>query len=392
MNSYKFRLPNYFAQSVRKEIGQLYASVAIADLALAIVTLFEPIFLYSIVGLSIPQILIFNGIAYAVYIVLIPFGAKIATLYGYAHGILFSIPFQILFWIFLYAGQDNISLLFIAPVLYGIEKSLYWPSFHASVARFAQDEQRGREFGVLYFIVNAVSIIGPFIGGFLSEKFGVRITFVFASAIYVCSFIPLFMKAEVFVPKVYQYRDTWKLYKEFPRKFLGYIGFGEEMLLLNIWPIYVYVIVVGYEKIGLLVTVATLIGTVLGLYVGKITDQYSKRVLIKIGAFFYFLFWVFRTIALSPISVFAAETFSRTSKDLVFIPLSTLTYERAEATHIMPYIVFFEQSLAVGKLIAAILGAGIFTLVTVILGFSLSVGFMVLFVIAGLFSLFYMFI
>lgn len=380
---FKLRLPPYFSQNLRIQIQEMYASVAIADFAGAIVAIFEPIFLYSVIHLSIPQILLLNGLTYLVYIFAIPFGARISSKYGYAHGILFSIPFQILFWVFMYAGKEHPGLLLIGFILYGIEKSLYWPAFHASVSRFAADVQRGREFSVLYAIVNIVSIMGPFFGGVLSQYFGVRLAFVVASAIYALSFAPLFVNKEIFVPKLYEYKDTLELYKNFPKKSLGYMGFGEEMLLLNFWPVYIYVVVKGYEKIGALVTLATLIATIIALYIGKITDQLSKRMLIKIGALFYSLFWFFRIIAQSVAAVFFADSFSRTSKDLVFIPLSTVTYERANATHIMPYAVFYEQSLSIGKLISAILGAILF---------YFTGSYVVLFIQAGLFSLLYMFI
>src|SRR5581483_2926458 len=105
----------------------------------------------------------FNGIVYTIYLFGIIFGGKIAARYGYAHGILFSIPFAVLYWVFLYAGQDNIHLLWIAPIFYGIEKSLYWPAFDASVSRFAKKQQLGREYSVLYAVINTVSIIGPFL-------------------------------------------------------------------------------------------------------------------------------------------------------------------------------------------------------------------------------------
>ncbi len=389
--NYKFRLPRYFAEDVRTEIREMYASVAIADFAMAIVAIFEPIFLYSVMHLSIPQILLLNALAYAVYILLIPLGAKISSKFGYAHGILFSIPFQILFWVFLYIGQGHPMFLIIGFIFYGLDKSLYWPAFHADVTRFTADQQRGREFSMLYAIVNLVAIAGPFIGGLLSQNFGIRIAFVLASAIYACSFIPLFVKKEVFTPKTYNYSDTLQFYKTFPKKALGYLGFGEEIILLNVWPVFLFVVVEGYEKVGALVTVATLLAALMSLYIGKITDSSSKHVLLKLGTFFYFLIWLFRLLALTPYTVFAADSLSRTSKDMNFIPLSTLTYERAEQSHkTLAYIVFFEQSLSIGKLSSALLGALLFWLVTSVWGFSLTAGFMVLFVQAALYSLWYM--
>lgn len=388
----KLRLPHYLSQTVRHEISELFYSTAIADFAIAVISLFEPIFLYSVLHFPLKLVLLFMGAIYAFYIILIPWGAKVSSRYGYKHAILFSIPFQILYWLFLFGSKDYFTLIYWAPLFYAIEKALFWPAFHASVARFARHGQRGREFSILYAIINLVTILGPFLGGFLLERFGFWATFFAGSGLYACSFIPLFLTKEVFVPKLYQFRDTWQLYKNSPKKFLGYMGFGEELLVLNIWPIFIFIIVgANYESTGGLVTIATLVATVLALYVGKISDLYSKRVLIKIGAFFYFLVWLARLVANNFWNVFFIDSLSRTSKDLVFIPLSTVTYERAEANHVLPYVVFFEQSLSVGKFLSAMLGIGIIGIAG-LFGFSLNAQFMILFILAGLFSLLYMFV
>ncbi len=377
----KLRLPRYFAVAISQQIGELYASTAIADLAIALVLLFEPIFLYDVLGFSVIEVLLFFAAVYALYIVLIPFGAKIISRYGYDHGIFFSIPFQIIFWVLLFGAQDNFKLIYFAPLAFAIEKSLFWPSFHAIVARFARDGQRGREFSVLYAIVNLMQIGGPFVGGLLAEHYGLGATLIVASLIYSCSFIPLFLTREVFTPRIYKFRDTWQLYKTYPLKFIGYMGFGEELLALTIWPIFIYTVVSDYQDLGALVTVSTLVATILALYIGKVTDLHSKRLMIKIGSFFYGLVWLARLIVTTAFGVFAVDALSRTSKDLVFIPLSTVTYERAEASHILPYVVFFEQSLSIGKFLAAVVG---------IIVFALTGSFVALFIAAAVFSLLYM--
>jgi hypothetical protein len=123
---------------------------------------------------------------------------------------------------------------------------------------------------------------------------------------------------------------------------------------------------------------------IVGLYVGKISDRPGgKSLLLKAGSIFYFVTWVGRVVANTFFSIFAIDSASRISKEIVFIPLSAVTYERAENGKIMPYVVFFEQSLAIGKLLAVILGFIIFA----------STGsFLAVFILAGLFSLLYMFI
>lgn len=384
-----FHFPRYFSKSVREEIGELYISSAISNLALSVVMLFEPIFLYAILGFTIPQVLLFMSVTYGAYIVLIPWGGKIASLYGYKHAIAMSVPFQILYWMLLLVSKDNHSLAYLAALAFAVQKTLYWPGFHALMARYTNHEQVGREFGMAYAITSIAQIIGPLVGGVLSQKFGMTATFVSASVIYCCSVLPLFRVKEIFIPKEYKFADTIQVFRDYPRKFLGYLGFGEELLVLTIWPIFIFIIVRNYEETGLLATIASFSAAVLAIIIGKITDQYTKRILIKIGAFLTSLVWLARMIVTNIWNTLVVDTLSRSSKEMCFIPISTVTYIRAENTHVMPYVVFFEQSLAVGKLLACILGMVIFSLFSMI---SLSAGFVALFILAGFFSLLYMFI
>jgi MFS family permease len=384
-----FHLPHYFSKSVRKEIGELYAHSAIGNLALSIVMLFEPIYLWSVLNFTVIQILLFMAVTYSVYIVFIAWGGKLASIYGYKHAIAMSIPFQVLYWMMLLVAKDNTSLAFVAAIVFGLQKSLYWPAFHSLMARYADQGQVGREFGVVYALISISHILGPFIGGFLSQKFGMTATFITASVIYCCSLFPLFTAKEIFIPKPYRFRDTWQLYKDYPKKFLGYLGFGEELLVLTIWPIFIYIIVSNYQETGMLATIASFVAALLAIIVGKITDQYGKRILIKLGAFMTALVWFIRPIASGIWNTLTVDTMSRSSKEICFIPISTVTYIRAENTHVVPYVVFFEQSLAIGKLLACFLGMILFAIFGAM---SLHAGFVVLFMLGGLFSLLYMFI
>lgn len=378
-----FHLPHYFSKSVREEIGELYAHSAIANMASSMMLLFEPIFLYAVLGFSVNQVLLFTAIVYAVYIIMIPYGGKVASQLGYKHAIAFSIPFQLIYWMMLIVSQQNSSWAYWAAIFYGLSKTFYWPGFHSLMARYADRGQVGREFGVVYSLISLTFIAGPFLAGFLSKHFGFTATFIITAIIYALSVLPLFKVKEIFIPKAYFYKDTWELYKSFPKKFLGYLGFGEELLVLNVWPIFIYIIVKDFQSAGALATVASLMAAILALIMGKVTDQYSKRVLIRLGAFFTSIVWLMRTIATNFWNTFFVDTLSRTSKEMAFIPISTVTYIRAESTHVVPYVVFFEQSLSIGKLLACIIG---------IILFSLTGSFMVLFVLGALFSLLYMFV
>ncbi len=379
----KSHLPHYFSNAIQKQMGELFLSTGIADLGIAIILLYEPIFLYTVIRYSVPEVLLFFASVYGLYILILPFGAKIVSRYGYDRGIFFSIPFMIAYWFLLFGSADVRWFIYFAPLAYAIEKSLYWPSFHSIVARFARPGQTGREFSALYAIINLVHIAGPLAGGLLVQRYGFNVAFTVAAAIYFCSFIPLLWSHSSFTTKDYHFHDTWELYKQYPMKFLGYFGFGEELLVLTIWPIFIYLVVSNYAGTGVVVTVATLVSTALALYIGKITDRNNKIALLRSGSFIYALVWLARLVVSTSYGAFIVDALSRTSKDLIFIPLATVTYERAESTDILSYVVGFEQALAFGKFMACVIG---------IIVFTMTGSFAALFITAGVFSLLYMLI
>lgn len=378
-----FHLPKYFSKVLRKEMAELYASSVIANFALAIVTIFEPIFLFSVLHYTVPKVLMFFALVYLCYIVFIPFGGKFASVYGYRHSIVLSVPFQIFFWLALLSSIGHPAAAFLAAPILALQKAFYWPGFHSVMAYYGQTEQVGREFGAIYALENLSLVGGPLLGGIFSQFFGMPAAFLLAAIIYCFSAVPLLMAAEVFIPRIYSFRQTLELYKQYPKKFLGYLGFGDELLVLTVWPIFIYIIAANYKDTGLLAAGASLVATVIALFLGQITDLYTKRILVKIGAFFNAVFWAGRYFCTNFITTFAADSLSRTSRETLFIPLSTLTYIRAEQTHVVPYAVFFEQSLAIGKLTACLIGAALF---------YLTGSFVVLFIVAGGYSLLYMYI
>jgi MFS family permease len=376
-------LPNYFGTGVKKDVSELYRASAVSNFAMSLVSIFEPIFLFSVLHYTVVQVLLFMAVVYAVYIVGIIFGGQIASEYGYRHSIALSVPFQIFYWLALIASIQHPAGAFLAAAMFGVQKSFYWPGFHSVIARYAQNGQMGREFGAAYAINNLSQIGGPLLGGIIGQYVGLPAAFFVAAVIYCFSIIPLLTAKETFSPKNYSYSQTWEMYKNFPKKFLSYLGFGEELLVLTIWPIFIYIIVKNYKDTGLLAGGASLLAAILALLLGNLSDKHTKHRLVKIGTYFNSLFWVAKAFAFNFLTAFALDTASKTAKETLFVPLTTLTYIRAEQTHVVPYAVFFEQSLAIGKLSAALIGA---------LLFSLTGSFVVLFIVAAGYSLLYMYI
>lgn len=349
-------VPHYFSKHPTRGLVELYWSVGMMDFGLAAVVIFEPIFLF-VLGYSLSQIMLFYAAVYLLYILLLPLGGRIIGKIGYEHSIFYSQFFLIAYYIALFAISKYGFFIFVAPVFFAIQKSLYWPSYHADFAVFCQDKQRSREVGGKETISMAMYILGPIAGGFILEKAGFGILFLAASFLFVLSVIPLFRIKEIHDTADFQYKEVFKKMfdKEHRRNFLAYLGFGEELIVLTLWPIFIYTVIKDYLEIGSLVALATLATAILALYLGKICDTYKKESILKTGSFLYAISWITRGFMRNAWQIFSIDTLSRFSKEMLFVPLVAQTYENAKKMGPLEYAVFFEQSLAVGKFLTALL-------------------------------------
>ncbi len=378
-----YNLSALFPHSLSKQVKGLYESVAIMDLALAMVMIFEPIYLLSI-GFDLSQILLFYLAVYALYFVLIPFGARFAKRYGYEKSIMISSPFLIgLYLSFFAAANHNLIWIAVAAVCYAIQKTFYWPGYHADFARFSEQSEESREISNLVVISSIVYIVGPFLSGVIITVLGFKTLFVIVSVLILVSNIPLYMVPEQFTPAPFNYFESYKrlFTKEYWRATFASFGYAEEFVVLVVWPTFVYITVKSFFNVGVVVAAATFVTLLVTLYIGKQTDAAKdKRHILKSGSVLYAFVWFLRFLAQTPVGVFVVDTLSRVTKNIVSVPLVSITYEEARANSVMNRVMVFEMALIIGKILAI--------LVCMFL-WHLTGSYIPLFVFAGLAALLY---
>lgn len=374
----------FFATKISYQVKELYVSSAMINLAVAMVAIFEPIYLYKS-GFSIEQVLYFYLAVYGLYFLTLPLGAKFARRFGYEKAIIISTPFLALFYIFLYLISFDSGFILPAIAAFVLQKTFYWPGYHADLARFGSSSERGREVSNLTAILTIVSIIGPFLGGVLIVLLGFKVLFVVATIIIITSNIPLLLTPEKFTPKSFWYFRSFRrlFYKENRRNFFGFCGFGEEFLSMIIWPIFIFTVVPNFFSIGSIVALSTLATTAILLFVGKMVDinTNDRRSILKIGSVFKSASWFMALLAKGVFGIFLVDSLSRITKDTVVVPMLAMTYDRANETSIMKTIVFFETSLIVGKILVI--------LISLLVLWFISDSFVCLFVLGGIMSILY---
>jgi len=374
----------FFATRLSYQVRELYLSVSIVTLAVAMVAIFEPIYLYQL-GFSLQQILLFYLAVYVLYLVFVPLGAKFARRFGYEKAILVGSPFLALYYIFLFLIPQNPAFVGLAIAVFVLQKMFYWPGYLADFARFGRGSERGRELSNLLLVTMIMSIAGPLLGGALLAAWGFKVLFAVATIIILASNLPLLATPERFTPVPFSYFHSFRrlFYRENRRNFIGYLGFGEELIVMVIWPVFIYTILTNFFEIGSVVALSTLATTVVLLYVGRMVDgdKGGRRPILKIGSLFSSGVWLLRLGVAGVVGVFVTDALGRTTKNVVVIPMMAETYDHANQTSIMKTVIFFEMSLIVGKILAILASLAVFQ--------WFPESFSALFIIAALMTLLY---
>ena len=377
-------LPHHIAPQVR----ELYWATVLQNLALAMLMLFEPIYLWQ-QGFSVSQILWFFLVIYAIYFFILPLGAKFATSRGFETSIAIASLFLIAYYICLYMIAASWWFVLPAVILNALQRTFYWPAFHADFGRYSNLAEEGKEVSTLHLTLSAVYVIGPLLGGALITFGSWALMFIFGCVLILLSNWPLLRTREIFASRRFPYLDAYKrlFSRDNWRTLVGNLGFGEELILFVLWPVFIATVITQYVEIGALVAASTFIMVLATLYIGKLSDERNKHAVLRFSTLLYIFVWLARLLARSPLGVFLVDSASRLAKNIVNVPLHALLYERAKSRSVMDTVVSFELSLIIGKITAALILLFVFSQLA-----SLSSVWTATWLVAAVMSLFYIFI
>lgn len=346
---------HYFAPHPSQQVRELFMSRAILDFATGSVMIFEPIYLWSL-GYSMSWILLFYGAVYVLYFFALPIGGMICRRHGFERTILLSSPFLIVWYLAFFAIPLHPAFAPLAIVSLVIQKILYWPGYHANFATWSEKKEGGREVSNMAVFGGMAAILAPAFGGFLISVGGFRALFIAASVLILASNVPLLRTPELFMPQRFSYAGAFRRLArpEHRRSLFAFIGFGEELIALVAWPLFIAAAVSGYAVIGLVVSLAMFVNVLATLYIGRISDDGAKVPVLRSGVIYTTASWLVRPLVAGSLGVFLIDSFYRVSKNMVNVPLVALLYGGAKSGNtVMEDVVFFEMALSIGKALAA---------------------------------------
>lgn len=343
-----------------RELNELYISVAIKSFALSMVSIFIPIYLLEL-DYSLVTVFIFFAVLNASHALFIVPAAKISSKYGFKHAIFFSIPILIIFYLGLYTLEQFHWPLYLLAIIFGINSALYWIGYHIDFSIFSDKKDRGKEVGVAKIATSVFYVLGPIIGGFILTYIGFQVLFVAVSVLLLASVIPLFFSKDIHDSIQFSTKEIFKGQKI--RNTIVFAGHGiERGISLVIWPIFIfYSILNDFTTLGLVSSISLLFSLFFVFIIAKFSDIRRKLVL-KIGSILNAIIWGVRFFVKTTLQVFIVDSFYGISQTLISIPFDALSYDKANESNIVKFIIFREITIQGGRIILFIIMAIIATL------------------------------
>jgi MFS family permease len=177
------------------ELSELYTSQLLRSLAVSLIGLFTPIYLYSL-GYSLVDIALFHvwwNLFRPAYDFITSF---LVAKFGPKHMMLVASIIHVVYLGFLLTLKDAQWPLFIVANLGTLAYSLHVLSIETDFSKIKHPKHGGKELSYLAIVERVGGVIGPLVGGLIANYFDPRYTVGLAMITLLVSAIPLFISSE----------------------------------------------------------------------------------------------------------------------------------------------------------------------------------------------------
>ena len=333
----------------KKELYQIYLSVALRSIAISLIGIFIPLYLFQEKGLGLEKTLLFFILYSVVFAISMPIAAIFSSRYGIRHSILVGIPFYLSFVTLLYFLPNTPALFIVASGCLGASQAFYWMGMHLAFHHASHKQHRGEEVGTRASVTVLSTLLGPFIGGILITWIGFGAVFMLAAILLCASGFLLLRSKENHVPyhfslKSVMDRKHWK-------DSLFFISRGTHIIADGVlWPLFIFFILGSYFSMGIIGSLMSLSSIILYWGIGKYSDHADRRRIIRWSSVFDSLIWIAMAFITTIMQVFGITILSSLVRAAHESPTGALEYDKAKG-QVAAYFVNREIFICLGRIL-----------------------------------------
>jgi MFS family permease len=350
----------------RGDLMPLFLSGIGRKVAVALLTLFSPIYIYQVArSFEIEQkpatilVLLYFVALLLVKLITVIISEDLSQKIGFKRTIwVSSIPFLIFIPSLIFARLWP-YLFVLAAIFWGIHAGLFWWGYHGYFIKTGKKERFGQRIGEARFLETAAVVLTPFVGALITSYLGFAALFIFSAVFMAISLLFLGKEHEKRQKRDILFSDVLKLMPSHKSISLAYIGSQAEWIIyVVVWPLFLFLFFGQIIKLGAIVSIASLLAAFFAIVFGKWIDRRGEKMIVSLGAPLVALSWILKIIRKNlPIFVIA-DSIENFGQRMVNLPLNTLTYRKALEAESAKAILFRETALIIGSVSSLLILAG----------------------------------
>ena len=352
------------------EHAALYLTNTVRALAISLVGIFLPIYIFNISGDYLffhtnPTI---NGISWVisyflirsvvVWLAILLFGNLIFSKFHFQLSIMFSFLFLVIEILLWQLSADNLIFILAAGFVAGFKTTFYWIPYHIFFLRKSGRKMRkfGKNTGLRFFLTRIMSAIGPALGGLIIVNFGFPVLFMTSIILLVVAALPIAVVVHEWEHQEHNMVQILKKYllnKRYLRLTMGFVGQGiDNWIYLIFWPILLFFVLHDFEKVGFISSISFLLSSVAVLLIGKVIDKHGTKKIHGFGSLLNSLLYLPRMFFSSPTLFYSLDVTDRFLSGTYSLPIMSLSYQKANKLGGSDFILYRELCLHGGIIIA----------------------------------------
>lgn len=354
-----------FYQIRLRGITPVILTVTFRRIAVNLLALFSPLYVLQIVqnrgfslNLAVLSVIFYILLIYLTKLLTLPLAENTAFRLGFRRVlILSSLPFA-LFLAFLFLSQKNPLFLILVSVFWGIHAALFWFGYHGLFVKFGDEEHFGRQTGISQALAVLAGVLTPVLGGLIVFKFSFHALFFLAGLIFLLAILMIVVSSEIKPRHDARLRVIWQLFRTHKKVVVAYLGHGGEAAVYGtIWPVFLFLLLGEILTFAEVVSASVLVAAVLAYLFGIWVDRVGWKQILGIGGVVGAGSWLARIVARTPLPIVGIDGSYRVTEEMLAIPLSVFSYQKAIEGGTGQALYFREISLTFGAVVFLILTA-----------------------------------
>jgi MFS family permease len=276
---------------MNKNFNKILQMKSLNSFAMAFVSIFIPIYLLNI-GYSFQMVMVWMIITHTSLLICAFVAIYTSNHIGLVHSLhIRFILLLIYFSLLLFGLKDFPVLFYVIPILIGAEGAFYWMPLNILFIRNTEKETMGKSMSKFLVVPKVLSMFSPVIGAFIALHFGFLSLFALAMFLLLFVFLPILSLKSEKTNFIFSWHKVREIFKENKHYFIPEVidNLAEDAMV--IFTIFIYIKLASTLQVGIIGTITAIASLFFTLTLGKLTDNWNKHKLLKIGAVLVSLVW-----------------------------------------------------------------------------------------------------